>query len=167
MANSATVVEPKPIETFSTSYPSNNCDVRHLLSISTSCDSAPSRVVVNGCRCTLNFCSRTYKINNVNCHDKSALIDNGANGGLSVSDVRVIAETLSTTDVTGIADNLISNLKICTVAALIETKKGPIIGIFYQCAHQVTDKLSTLSVNYFTLAPLLITYHKNLVGYNA
>jgi hypothetical protein len=141
MANSTNVVESKPIETLSTSYPaSTNCDIRHFLSNSTSCDSATSQVVVHGCTYTLNFCSRTYKIINVICHDKGALIDSGANGGLSGSDVLVIAEPWSTADFTWIADKTISNLKICRVAALIEIQIGPIIGIFHQYSHRGTGK---------------------------
>ena len=131
-----------PVTTAPSPIPATTCDVRHLLSHSTSRESTPAapQLVVNGRTYTLNFCSRTYSINNEIRTNKGALIDGGANGGLSGSDVVVLAETMNTADVTGIADNTLSNLKICTVAALIETQLGPIIGIFHQYAHRGSGK---------------------------
>ena len=67
---------------------------------------------------------------------------------MSGSDVRVIYETLNTADVTGIGENSISNLPLCTVAAIIQTHKGPIIGLFHQYAHYGTGQ-TVHSVNQF------------------
>jgi hypothetical protein len=59
---------------------------------------------------------------------------------MSGSDVRVIETTLSKADVTGIADHAVIDLPISTVAGLIETSNGCIIGIFHQYAHLGTGK---------------------------
>jgi hypothetical protein len=68
-------------------------------------------------------------------------MDGGANGGLSGSDVVVLYETLLTADITGIADNNLQQIPVCTVAGLIQAQHGPIIGVSYQYAHQqVTGK---------------------------
>jgi hypothetical protein len=74
-----------------------------------------------------------------------SLIDGGANGGLSGSDVVVLAETFLTADVTGIADNTLQKVPVCTVAGLIKTKHGPIIGVFNQYAIHGTGRLFSLS----------------------
>jgi hypothetical protein len=131
-----------PTTVVSSPSPATTCDVRHLLSHSTSRESTPaaSQLIINGRTYTLSFCTRTYSINDAVRTYKGALIDGGANGGLSGSDVVVLAETLGTTSVTGIANNTLPDLKICTVAALIETQKGPIIGIFHQYAHSGSGK---------------------------
>ena len=63
------------------------------------------------------------------------LVDSGANGGMSGEDVRVLETSLNTADVTGIAQNEVSDLPISTVAGLIQTASGPVIGIFHQYAH--------------------------------
>ena len=114
-----------------------NSDIRNLLSNSTSREStsAPAQVVLNGRTYTLSSCVRKYAVSRGTRSGTGALIDGGANGGLSGSDVTVLAETLNTADVTGIAENTLSKLKLCTVAALIQSHKGPIIGIFHQYAH--------------------------------
>jgi hypothetical protein len=70
-----------------------------------------------------------------NTGPQGALLDGGANGGMIGQDMRVLFETESTCDVTGVADNAVSNLKIVTGASLIETTNGPIIGIFNQYAN--------------------------------
>jgi hypothetical protein len=89
---------------------------------------------------TLSFCNRTYDINNSVYSHYGALVDGGANGGLSGSDVVVLSVTLNTANVVGIPENTLQQLRLCTVAALIETNKGPIIGIFNQYAHCGTGK---------------------------
>jgi hypothetical protein len=57
---------------------------------------------------------------------------------MSGSDVRILHQTKSIVDVNGIANQSVTNLPLCTVAGLIETHKGPIIGIFNQYAHYGT-----------------------------
>ena len=82
-----------------------------------------------------NTCKCTYSIHQHQTKTSGALVDGGANGGLSGSDVRVLSETLNFADVTGIGEKSLSNLPLCTVGAIIQTHKGPIIGIFNQYAH--------------------------------
>jgi hypothetical protein len=67
--------------------------------------------------------------------DKGSLIDGGANGGMSGDDVIVLEKTNDSCDVTGVAQNSIDNLAVCTVAGLVQSTTGPIIAIFSQYAH--------------------------------
>ena len=69
-----------------------------------------------------------------------ALIDGGANGGMSGSDVRVIEQTLQSADVTGLAEHAVKDRPISTVAAVLNSSRGNIIGIFHQYAHLGTGK---------------------------
>jgi hypothetical protein len=98
----ATAATPTPPTVMTTST-----DVQHLLSNNTSRDSnsVPSRVVIDGCTYNLSYCDRTYSIHQNLQRPCGSLIDGGANGGLSGSDVVVLSETLFTADVTGIAYN--------------------------------------------------------------
>jgi hypothetical protein len=76
-----------------------------------------------------------YKVNGNNTSFKlGALIDGGANGGVSGSDVTVIEISNCRADVTDIGEQTIQALPIALVA-LIQTKSGFIIGMFYQYAH--------------------------------
>jgi hypothetical protein len=83
----------------------------------------------------INTCNCTYSVNQHKQRISGALTDGGANGGLSGSDVRVISETLSSANVTGIGEKSLSNLPRCTVGAVIQTNQDPIIGIFNQYVH--------------------------------
>ena len=49
-------------------------------------------------------------------------------------DVVVLEESTQLVDITGIADSKIESVPISTVAGIISTNKGPIIGIFHQYA---------------------------------
>jgi hypothetical protein len=124
---------PSPTTTTSPSTSANNCDIRQLLSNSTSRDSSsvPSSIVVDGRTYKLSYCARTYSIHQNIQSPSGSLIDGGANGGLSGSDVVVLYDTLLTADVTGIADNTLQQIPVCTVAGLIQTQHGPIIFIFH------------------------------------
>ena len=103
--------------------PSSNTgiNIRHALS--------------NGSARTTYSCACTYSINQHESKASGALIDGGANGGMSGSDMRLVSETYQTADITGIGEKSINNLPVCTMAALITTNKGPIIGIFNQYAN--------------------------------
>jgi hypothetical protein len=120
----------------------NATDIRQLLSNITARDAsaAPYHVVIDGRTYTLAYCDRTYSIHNNSLRHSGSLIDGGANGGLGGSDVVVIVETLLTADVTGIANHNVQKVPVCTVAALIQTQHGPIIGIFHEYAHHGTGK---------------------------
>jgi hypothetical protein len=67
-------------------------------------------------------------------------MDGGANGGVSGSDVTLLNSTLDAVDITGLADHSINNVHLCTVAGLLQSHKGPIIGIFNQYAHHGTGQ---------------------------
>jgi hypothetical protein len=120
----------------------NATDVRHLLSNNTSRDSSapPSRVVIDSRTCTLLYCDRVYSIHHNSLQPSGSLIDGGANGGLSGSDLVVIEETLLTADVTSIAKNTCPQVLVWTVTGLIQTQHGPIIGVFHLYAHHGTGK---------------------------
>jgi hypothetical protein len=80
----------------------------------------------------INTVHCTYSIHHVDIQSSGALFDGGSNGGLGGSDVRVMWETYATVDVAGIGGISLTNLPICTVGAVIQTNKGPIIGVFNQ-----------------------------------
>jgi hypothetical protein len=82
----------------------------------------------------VNTIQCTYLIHRIDVQSSGALIDGGANGGLGGSDVRVMWETYRNADITGIGAKSLTNLPIYTVGAVIQTQKGPIIGVFNQYA---------------------------------
>ena len=98
----------------------------------------PDSIVINGRTYVANVTNITYRINRsqaVNSH-RLSLIDRGANGGLSGDDVRVIASsTTEFADVKGIAGAEVNDVPLSTVAGVIDTSGGRIIGIFHQYAH--------------------------------
>jgi hypothetical protein len=63
-----------------------------------------------------------------------SLIDRGANGGVAGSDVHVIFKTNRTVDIRGTDNHCCTNIDIGTVGGVIQTHKGPVIGIFHQYA---------------------------------
>ena len=71
------------------------------------------------------------RVNQSNHH----LIDRGANGGLAGADMRVIHATPRKINIVGIDDHELTGLNVVTAAALLDTQKGPIIGIFHEYAH--------------------------------
>ena len=71
------------------------------------------------------------RVNQSNHH----LIDRGANGGLAGADMRVIHTTPRKINVVGIDDHELTGLNVVTAAALLDTQKGPIIGVFHEYAH--------------------------------
>ena len=71
------------------------------------------------------------RVNQSNHH----LIDRGANGGLAGADMRVIHTTPRRINIVGIDDHELTGLNVVTAAALLDTQKGPIIGVFHEYAH--------------------------------
>ena len=63
------------------------------------------------------------------------LIDRGANGGLAGADMRVIHTTPRKISIAGIDDHELTGLNVVTAATLLDTQKGPIIGVFHEYAH--------------------------------
>ena len=90
----------------------------------------------------------TYRTTQSPDQTTGSLIDGGCNGGLAGSDVIVLEESLEKVNVKGIADTTLKSVPVGTVAGLITTTKGPVIGIFHQYACH--GKGSTIhSVNQF------------------
>ena len=71
------------------------------------------------------------RVNQSNHH----LIDRGANGGLAGADMRVIHTTPRKINIVGIDGHEPTGLSVVTAAALLDTQKGPIIGVFHEYAH--------------------------------
>ena len=63
------------------------------------------------------------------------LIDRGANGGLTGADMRVIHTTPRKINIVGIDDHELTGLNVVTAATLLDTQKGPIVGVFHEYAH--------------------------------
>ena len=116
--------------------------IRQLLSnthISTPAVAPPSSILYQGStyQRSVNICLITYRINqHQRTTARGSLLDGGANGGVAGNDVLVIETTLEHVDINGLADTTsIPSLAICTVAGLIQTQHGPIIGIFHNYAY--------------------------------
>ena len=62
------------------------------------------------------------------------LVDRGANGGLAGADMRVLQKSDRKINIVGIDDHDLTGLDVVT-AALFDTQKGPVIGIFHEYAH--------------------------------
>ena len=63
------------------------------------------------------------------------LIDRGANGGLAGADMRVIHTIPRKINIVGIGDHELTGLNVVTAATLLDTQKGPIIGVVHEYAH--------------------------------
>ena len=99
---------------------------------------APRTIVIDGVTYTANTTNITYHAHrSQSTHSPpGSLVDRGANGGFSGDDVVVLASSTSQfADVKGIADASVTNVPLCTVAGVLTTTTGPIIGIFHQYAH--------------------------------
>ena len=68
------------------------------------------------------------------------LIDRGDNGGLAGAEMRVLQKTHRKINIVGIDDHELTGLNLVTAAALMDTQKGPIIGIFHEYAHLGKDR---------------------------
>jgi hypothetical protein len=103
----------------------------------------------------INTVHCTYSIHCVDIQPSGDLIDGCANGGLRGSDVRVMWETYSTADVAGIGGKSLTKLPIRTVGAVIQTNKGPIIGVFNQFAYYGKGQ-TVHSVNQFQHVGIIV-----------
>jgi hypothetical protein len=63
-----------------------------------------------------------------------SLVDRGANGGVAGTYVCVIFKTGQTVYIRGIDNHQCTNIDIGTVGGVIQTQKGPVIGIMHQYA---------------------------------
>ena len=74
---------------------------------------------------------------------KGALIDRGANGGITSDDVRVIVKTIRSVDIQRIDNHRINKFLIVTAGGIINAQKGPVIAIMYHYAYTGKESLST------------------------
>ena len=63
------------------------------------------------------------------------LIDRGAIGGLAGADMKVIHTTPRKINIVGIDAHELTGLNVVTAATLLDTQKGPIIGVFHEYTH--------------------------------
>ena len=77
-----------------------------------------------------------YRVSNMRQKNEDSLIDRGANGGFAGSDVRVleITDPHQTVDLHGIENHAVKNLKLGTVAGLVQTHRGSVVCIMHQYA---------------------------------
>ena len=68
------------------------------------------------------------------------MIDRGANGGLAGADMSALQKTHRKINIVGIDDHELTGLDVVTAAALLDTQKGPIIGIFHEYAYLGKDR---------------------------
>jgi hypothetical protein len=76
-----------------------------------------------------------YFVSAHNVKQRGALVDRGANGGITGDDARVIHQHLRKVDVTGIDNHKMTDLQIMDTASWAMTNKGPVILIFNQYAY--------------------------------
>ena len=68
-------------------------------------------------------------------HTNQQLVDCGANGGLAGSDMRDIHKTHRKINIPGIDNHEVTRLDVVTVATLLNTSQGKVIGIFNEYAY--------------------------------
>jgi hypothetical protein len=61
-----------------------------------------------------------------------SLIHRGANGGVAGRDLHVIFKTTRSVDIRGIDNHHCTHIEIGTVSGVVQTHKGPVIGIMHQ-----------------------------------
>jgi hypothetical protein len=87
-----------------------------------------------------------------------SLSDGGDNGGLEGADFCLIDTNNDKADASGIGDALIKDL-ITTVAGLIQTTSGPVIGIFHQYAYHIQGKTIHAPNQFCALTWMSMKYH--------
>ena len=61
----------------------------------------------------------------------TTLLTGERNEGLAGADMRVVHTTPRKINIVGIDDHELTGLNVVTAAALLDTQKGPIIGVFH------------------------------------
>ena len=86
----------------------------------------------------------TYRVSTHRHRSKSSLVDRGANGGMAGRDVRPLHQHLPhrEVDIEGIDNHRMNSIKVGTCAGVINTDKGPVIGIMHQYA--LTDHATSI-----------------------
>ena len=82
----------------------------------------------------VNVASIIYSVSASKIHSKNSLMDRGANGGIAGQDVKIIESSDRSVHIQGIDNHQMTDLKIGTVAGILNSTKGPIIGIMHQYA---------------------------------
>jgi hypothetical protein len=145
---SAEEAEPKPSDTFlinaakgSRPIPLPPGDIRRVLS--------------KNSKRSANLAQIEYKVSyhQASSGQSLSLIDRGAKGGVAGTDVCVIFKTGHTVDISRIDSHQYTNIDIGTVSGVIQTQKGPIIGIMHQYA--LLNKGSTIH------SPCQFEWYKN------
>jgi hypothetical protein len=100
-------------------------------------------VMINGVEYIVKLNDVMYQVSN---HKQTtlplALIDRGANGGVTGSDTRLIDKSLHSVHIQGIDDHMIKDVPIGTVGTVVNTQCGEVIAIMHQYAY--TGKGSTI-----------------------
>jgi hypothetical protein len=109
-------------------------DLRKLLSQCQRPDK-PS-VMINGVEYVAKLNNVMYQVSN---HKQMmlplALIDHGTNGGVTRSDTWLIDKSLSSVHIQGIDNNMIKDVPIGFVSAVVNTQHGEVIAIMHQYAY--------------------------------
>jgi hypothetical protein len=87
-------------------------------SLVVSTEQPPTQIFFAGKNYNLNGYNLSYNISSQTIPTSSSLVDGGAMEGMCGSDVRTLHQTQSIVNVTGIADNSVTNLPLYTVAGL-------------------------------------------------
>ena len=80
--------------------------------------------------------------------------------------MKVIHTTPRKINIVGIDDHELTGLNVVTAAALLDTQRGPIIGIFHEYAHLGKGNLFMLLVKWNGSTAKLMTDPKLLVAHN-
>ena len=83
--------------------------------------------------CQIQVCQR-YLFQHTN-HTYQQLVDRGANGGLTGSDMHVINKTHRKINIHGIDNHEVTGLDVVTAATLLNASQGKVIGIFNEYAY--------------------------------
>ena len=93
-------------------------------------------VTINGVEYVAKLNDVMYQVSN---HKQTtlplALIDRGANGGVTGSDTWLIDKSLHSVHIQGIDDHMIKDVPIGTVGAVVNTQRGEVIAIMHQYAY--------------------------------
>ena len=84
---------------------------------------------------SINMANLTYAVAVHRNVRVGALIDRGANGGIAGDDLRLINRTGRQVDIQGIDNHQLVDIPIVTAGAVLNTQRGPVIGIFHQYAY--------------------------------
>ena len=137
---SVTLAHPAPAVTPSGNLLRQILSSNHSIAPPSSTVASPNdaMIQVDGCFYRrINHSTIQYQLST---HDSSyvtsSLMDGGANGGMTGSDVRILSiSDFHKANVVGIGESTIQNLPLVTAAGLVHSHRGPVIVILHQYAH--------------------------------